>query len=85
MPNSNYIKGVRKERKFVNEAKEQGKIAFRSAGSHSPIDACIIDLEARRIEFIQCKPDSMSNNKKRELEEELNKLNNLFKVSFKVV
>ena len=43
MGNANYIKGANKERKFVNDARASGKIAFRSAGSHSPIDVCIID------------------------------------------
>lgn len=85
MPNANYIKGVKKERFFVNKARSEGKIAFRSAGSHSPIDVCIIDLEARRIDFLQCKPESMSENKKKEIEESLIDLNNDFKVTFRVV
>jgi len=64
MPNKNYLKGTRKERKIVNEAREKGHIAARTAGSHSPIDCFIIDKEARVIEFIQAKPDSMSELKK---------------------
>jgi Holliday junction resolvase len=84
MPNKNYLKGVRKERAIVNEAREKGLIAFRSAGSHSPIDVCVIDMSSRRIEFIQCKPDSMSDKKKEELEKELQELNYLFQCSFKV-
>ena len=85
MPNANYIKGVRKERKFVNLAREAGLIAFRSAGSHSPIDVCIIDEVNMKIEFLQCKPDSMSNNKKELIEKRYKNLNNKFDVSFKVV
>ena len=85
MPNSNYVKGVKKERFFVNRAKSEGKISFRSAGSHSPIDVVIIDLQARRIEFLQCKPESMSNSKKEKLEQELKNLNNEFSCSFRVV
>ena len=84
MPSRNYLKGIRKERKFVNEARKLGFIAFRSAGSHSPIDVCIIDLENRKIEFIQCKPDNYSENSKLKLEEALMKLNHFFEVSFKV-
>lgn len=85
MPNKNYLKGVRKERKIVNRAREQGKLAFRSAGSHSPIDVVIIDYRAKKIEFIQCKPDTMSENEKKRLEMALNALNNEFLASFKVL
>ena len=55
MPNPQYIKGIRFERKLVNEAKEDGYTAFRTAGSHSPIDVCIIDEILKEIRFIQCK------------------------------
>lgn len=65
MPNSNYVKGVRKERKIVNANKKLGKIAFRSAGSHSPVDVVVIDVKKREIRFIQCKAGAYS---KREIE-----------------
>lgn len=64
MPNANYLKGRRKEYKEVRAAKDAGLIAFRSAGSHSPIDVCVIDTEAKQITMIQCKPDLMSENMK---------------------
>jgi Holliday junction resolvase len=82
VPNRNYVKGVRKERKIVNDARACGHIAFRSAGSHSPIDVIIINSEASRILLIQCKPDNMSLSKKHELEEKLKHLNAQFDVSF---
>jgi Holliday junction resolvase len=85
MPNKKYIKGRRKEYKIVNEAKQNGFISFRSAGSHSPIDVVVIDLANKEIKFIQCKPDDMSSNKKFLLEQEMRELNNTFNVSFKVV
>ena len=85
MPNKNYQKGVRKERKLVNEAREQNKISFRSAGSHSPIDVTIIDKQAKKIEFIQCKPDTMSQKLKEHIEAEQVDLNGNFLVSFKVL
>lgn len=85
MPNRNYIKGVRKERKIVNEARAKGLIAFRSAGSHSPIDCTIIDFNSGTIRFIQCKPDSMSQNKKNIILREMERLNNKFDVSFEVL
>ena len=80
MPNANYIKGVRKERKIVNEAREQGLISFRSAGCHSPIDVVIINNKLRIIKLIQCKPDSMSNPKRLKLMEQLGKLNGVYQV-----
>ena len=84
MTNKLYLKGYRKERRIVNEARENGCIAFRSAGSHSPIDVVIIDPAMQTIQFIQAKYDSMSDKKKEELEMELIWLNNEFKVSFEV-
>ena len=84
MPNSNYLKGVRKERKFVNEARENGLISFRSAGSHSPIDVIIIDERMMEIRLIQCKPDTMSENARNKILEENFKLNGIFRVIFEV-
>jgi Holliday junction resolvase len=85
MPNHNYINGVRKERKIVNDARAKGHIAFRSAGSHSPIDVIIIDEHTHVIHLIQCKPKSMSDNKKRELLESLVHLNGVYGVVVSVV
>lgn len=82
---NNYENGADKERRFVKKARELGHIAFRSAGSHSPIDVCIIDKITKTIEFIQCKPKDFSNNKKRELEEEQKELSGLFEVRFRVL
>ena len=84
-PNSNYLKGVRKERKIVNEARAQGKIAFRSAGSHSPIDVCTIDPERKVIRFIQCKPEEFSETAKGRLLEKYLNLNAQFQVYFEVI
>ena len=84
MPNKNYIKGVRKERKVVNQAKEKGLLAFRSAGSHSPIDVVVIDKKLREIYLIQCKPDSMSEKAKERLEDKYYELNGWYKVAFLV-
>lgn len=84
MPNKNYIKGIRKERKLVNQAKTLGMLAFRSAGSHSPIDVCCIDKLRHEIHFIQSKPDNMSEKSKQALYEPLKWLNGDFKVFFEV-
>ena len=86
MPNYAYNKGVRKERKIVNEAKKEGCIAFRSAGSHSPIDVCIIDIDHNQIRFVQSKGDSITPRQIQKLLDELVELNTQdFEVSFEVI
>ena len=85
MTNKNYIKGVRKERLYVNRARKLGLIAFRSAGSHSPIDVIVINVLNKRILMLQCKPESMSKNSKDKIKEQLKDLNAMFMCSFDVV
>ena len=41
MTNNNYKRGYTKEREIVNSFRKQGLIAYRSAGSHSPIDVTV--------------------------------------------
>lgn len=62
MVNKNYQKGVRKERKIVNQARKLGYLSFRSAGSHSPIDVIIIDTKLKKIQLLQCKPNNITSN-----------------------
>ena len=83
--NSNYRKGYRKERDLVNRAREVGRIAFRSAGSHSPIDVVSINHERKIIELLQSKPKSMSDNAKQKLYNEFKHLNGTYEVYFNVV
>ena len=85
MPNRNYLKGVRKERKLVNQAREQGLVSFRSAGSHSPVDVIIISPVDKVIRLIQCKPDSMGEKARGRIESENIALNGVFAVSFEVI
>jgi len=80
-----YAKGVRKELKYVNEAKGSGLISFRSAGSHSPIDVVQIDMANKFIQFLQCKPDTIGETERKRLEDELKNLNGVFNVAFDVV
>ena len=84
MGNRNYEKGRRKEYKVIHEAKDKGHIAFRSAGSHSPIDVVSIDLLERQIRWVQCKPDTMSANARQKLLDENNLLNGGFQARFEV-
>lgn len=81
---TNYQKGVRKERKFVNEARAEGHIALRSAGSHSPIDVVIIDQRNKQISLLQCKPDNFSASKTEKLMKDYSHLNGFYFVSFDV-
>lgn len=86
--NTNYIRGANKERKIVNEAKALGKIAFRSAGSHSPIDCMTIDYTSKVIELIQCKSTKklrggIEPSLKKKLEEQYKFLNGTYTVLFK--
>ena len=85
MPNKNYVKGRRKEYKIVHANRGPGKISFRSAGSHSPVDVVAIDTENKTIHLIQAKPDSMSDRAKRKLETEWILLNGKFEVEFIVI
>ena len=82
---TNYMRGRRKEQKIVKMEREKGRIAFRSAGSRSPIDVVIIDKVNKKVLFIQSKPNSMSNKDKKRLENEQKELNNVFLCSFMVI
>lgn len=80
-----YRKGADYERKIVKAAREDGKLAFRSAGSHSPIDVVIISNDDRTIKLIQAKAGkSMSDKAKARLRESLGYLNGTYEVMFEV-
>lgn len=85
-----YKRGAEKERKIVRIAKSEGCIAFRSAGSHSPIDVCIIDFTNRKIKLIQCKHSLKLRGKiepklKEKLESEFRFLNGTYEVIYKAI
>ena len=83
MPNKNYIKGVAKERKIVNDYKALGwDIVQRTAGSHSPIDVIAINQLLKTIKFIQAKPDKYNS---KILEDKYRWLNGIFRVEFEVI
>jgi Holliday junction resolvase len=83
MPNKQYEKGARFERKLVNEAREKGLIAARTAGSHSPIDLFTIDVKRREIAFIQAKKGKSGLS--RAQVEEFENMSNEYMVKFEVV
>ena len=80
--NKQYEKGVKWERQIVNDAREEGHIAFRSAGSHSPIDVCIVDQNHKIIYLIQAKNTKQNMSK---LKEEFDKIEYTYKVIWKVM
>ena len=82
-----YKKGANFERKIVNEARAKGLIAFRSAGSHSPIDLVIIDTPNKTIRFVQCKKWSskLSQTAKDRILTPLNSLNAVFSCSIEII
>ena len=83
--NKNYQKGVRLERKLVNQARNKELIAFRSAGSHSPIDVVILSPKTKRVWFIQAKAKKLTGGAlKREFEAFLNNTDE-YLVEFKIV
>lgn len=84
MPNRKYEKGRRKEYKIIHKEREKGRLAFRSAGSHSPIDVISIDIKERKIRFIQSKPDNFGKNQIKKIKKENINLNGLFDVEFLV-
>lgn len=82
---TNYQKGVKLERKLVNQARKEGKIAFRSAGSHSPIDVVIIDIESLTIELIQCKKGKLSKKEEQSIIELFAQMTDTFSVTGRLV
>lgn len=85
MPNKNYVSGRRKEYCIVKEEKRKGYTAFRSAGSHSPVDVVSIDSKNKVIKLIQSKPKSMSDYQRMKLESLHSNLNGNYAVVFVVV
>jgi len=86
MPNSNYIKGRRKEYKVCKQLKEKGfDIAQRTAGSHSPFDIVAVDIKGKHIRLIQCKPDSMNAHQSQKIRDSNKGLNGMFKITFSVI
>ena len=90
MANLNYRRGADKERRIVNEARKNGCIAFRSAGSHSPIDVCLVDHKNRVIKLIQCKSSKklkggIKPSEKARLEKEYEFLEDAYYVKFEAL
>lgn len=88
MPNKNYIKGVKKERRIKKELEAAGLTVIRSAGSFGFADLVAIDFENNKIRFIQCKPDNFPASEEKKLMEEHDMFNSPYmawKSSFEVI
>lgn len=86
MGNKEYLKGVRKERKIIQDLIRKGyDIAQRSAGSKSPIDIFAINKTARVITFIQAKPDDYPKSLAKKIHDELDYLNGQWIVIFELI
>lgn len=85
MPNRNYNNGRAKETRIVNKARAKGYIAFRSAGSHSPIDVVIISPTEQRIWLIQSKLGKLSRPEKERILEELKGLEGMYSVTAHII
>ena len=86
MPNKNYQKGKAKEQYWCEKLRKAGfDIAQRSAGSHSPVDIWAVNKLTKVIKLVQCKPVSLSEKKRKEIEFEMNWLNGMFRVEFEVI
>ena len=53
--NPHYRKGANNERQLVNHYRRKGWLAFRSAGSHSPVDVVAMNSSPGEIYLIQVK------------------------------
>lgn len=85
MPNRKYKKGYEKERRIVLYLKNNGfELAFRSAGSHSPVDVFGLNTGSRVIKLIQSKSDKMSESAKNKLLEELKRFEGQYMVVVEV-
>lgn len=87
MAQTNYQRGANKERRIVNAAREKGYLAFRSAGSHSPIDVFILKPKTFEIILIQSKlyNKKMSNNAKDKLVGSIKQFEGIYKVQCAVL
>ncbi len=88
--NKAYKRGSEKERTIAKRARDLGNIAFRSAGSRSPIDVVIINHKLREISLIQCKHSlalrgGIPPKLKAKLEQEFGFLDGIYKVQFKAL
>lgn len=84
MSRTNYQRGADKERRIVNKFRDEGCLAFRSAGSHSPIDVIALNPFTKIIKLIQSKLGYLNPKQKEIIKTEGLKLNGNYKVEFEL-
>lgn len=86
MARTNYQRGADKERRIINffKARFPDCIAFRSAGSHSPIDVVIIHPVTGEIRLIQSKLGHLPYKEREKIKQEGLKLNGPYQVLFEL-
>lgn len=80
MRNTNYKKGYNKERRIVNQFRAAKCLAFRSAGSHSPIDVFVLDPLNHVIKLIQSKAGKISDLEKERILSDIKKFEGIYEV-----
>jgi len=78
---TNYQRGADKERRIVNKFRNKGCLALRSAGSHSPVDVVVVDVDLKEIKLIQAKLGGyLSKSAKKKLLDDLAKFDGEYNV-----
>jgi Holliday junction resolvase len=85
MVNRNYKNGYSKELRIVNKLRERGCLAFRSAGSHSPIDVFGMDTITHEIVLIQSKLGKLTKQEEKAILEYGKGLEGIYMVHFKLI
>ena len=81
---TNYRRGAEKERRIVKYFRDRGKLAVRSAGSHSLVDVWVVDKEAHVIKLIQAKLGKLGKKERARLIDQGSELNGLYVVEFQL-
>lgn len=81
---TNYKRGADRERRIVRKARKEGCLAFRSAGSHSIVDCCVINPLIKKIWLIQSKMGHISNPERERIKQEGEIYNGTYEVVFEL-
>lgn len=80
-----YGKGRDQEYKIMKKLREQGYIAFRSAGSHGMFDVIGIHTGKKIIQMIQSKPTGFSKPEIQRLKDEAKEVAGVYMVAFRLI
>lgn len=77
-----YAKGRRFEYQTMHKLEQQGFIAMRTAGSHSPFDIIAINPATQKILLIQCKAGTITDKAKHLIRNQWKELNGNYELMF---